>query len=160
MMDYKTVVLLVILVALILLTTLTPVGIANVNGDSMEPTLYKGDLFLVLPSDDYEVGDIIVFKSEKNRRLVTHRIVEEKEEGYITKGDNNPKPDQSLLGFKPVTNKKIVGEAFSFNGKILHLPRVGVIITWMRQNIFSSVIIIFSLLTMIEYYYSKKEERS
>ena len=66
--------------------------------------LNKGDIILVLGRGDYEVGDVIVFKSEFKFPLI-HRIVET-DPVVGTKGDNNfnqlPQeqeiPEEEILG--------------------------------------------------------------
>ena len=63
-----------------------------VSGKSMEPTLYQYDLVTTFRTDDYQVGDIIVYKANFDEKsgLVVHRIVKINPDGtYVTKGDNN-----------------------------------------------------------------------
>lgn len=62
----------------------------------------QGDIMMLKRGEDIETGDIIVFNGRGNP--IIHRVVEKKENGYITKGDNNLIQDG-------LTND-IVGEAF------------------------------------------------
>ena len=80
-----------------------------VEGNSMIPTLYDGDLIFVKPvKDPCEVGvnDIIVFNSPVGR--VVHRVISKFNRAgtwyFITKGDNNPRPD-----FWITSQKDIIG---------------------------------------------------
>ena len=83
-----------------------------VEGNSMIPTLYNGDLVLIHkpPPDEIHVGDIIVYFSPSTSRLVIHRVIHintlminnRVKYYYITKGDNNPINDVSQ-GLEPVT---------------------------------------------------------
>ena len=108
MFDYRSVILL-LLVSLIFISLLTPIGLYKVEGDSMEPTLKPGDLVVAMPSDNYQVGDIIIFKNERQNLMVVHRIVNKTEnDNYITKGDNNDRIDQRLLNIPSVKENIIV----------------------------------------------------
>jgi signal peptidase len=81
------------------LGTSTP--LLAVESESMEPTLYRGDLVIVRAVDvqTLQVGDIIIFNATWHSNVpVVHRIIEiENVSGelqFITKGDNNPGPDE------------------------------------------------------------------
>ncbi|RLI84741.1 signal peptidase I [Archaeoglobales archaeon] len=73
------------------------------EGTSMYPLIKPGDYLLIDTSpEDLKVGDIIVYYYQG--KFVGHRIIGITDEGYITKGDNNPQPD-------PVVKKSmIIGE--------------------------------------------------
>jgi ATP-binding cassette subfamily B protein len=72
----------------------------RMQGGSMYPSLQEGDIAIVetCDIDKLKPGDIIVFKNSKN--FVAHRLIEikakEHSKIFITKGDNNPKPDKSI----------------------------------------------------------------
>ena len=72
------------------------VTILKVSSNSMMPTFEKGDYILIKKQKEYNVGDIITYEVEEqgNKYLVTHRIIEEYENGYITKGDANNTNDE------------------------------------------------------------------
>ncbi len=89
-----------IIVALVLFATVVarlawfPVHLVVVNGRSMEPSLYTGDILLAVSTRlrEFSVGDIVVWCSGYGF-CVVHRVVG-LEAGYvITQGDNNPAPD-------------------------------------------------------------------
>jgi len=58
---------------------------------SMGTTAPVGTLVIAQPQAHYRVGDVISFT--ENARIVTHRIVGESPQGFITKGDLNGAPD-------------------------------------------------------------------
>lgn len=58
-----------------------------VSGFSMEPLLNKGDKVLIEKSDDYNLGDIIVYVYGKG--LLVHRIIEFRDKYIVAKGDNS-----------------------------------------------------------------------
>lgn len=62
---------------------------------SMEPAFSPGDLLVYREQDSYDIGDIVIFT--QGQSLVTHRIVGEGEEGFITKGDANNAEDTDIL---------------------------------------------------------------
>lgn len=69
-------------------------GIAVVLSGSMEPALEVNDVILVRESQDYQVGDIIVFQS--GHTLVTHRVIQIDGSQVITQGDANNAADQPI----------------------------------------------------------------
>lgn len=77
-------------------------GIAVVLSGSMEPTLSVDDMIIVEKTDDYEVGDVVMYQGEVN--TVTHRIVEINGDEVITKGDANNTTDE------PIEASRIKGE--------------------------------------------------
>lgn len=71
-----------------------------VETGSMKPEIDERSYILVSSADkkDVKVGDVIVFVCKDKslpvyNALVTHRVIEVTEAGYITKGDNNPAVD-------------------------------------------------------------------
>ncbi|MBR1724610.1 MAG: signal peptidase I, partial [Ruminococcus sp.] len=85
---------------------------------SMEPSIRTGD-FIVIESVDtskLEVGDVISFYSEQSDikgMLVTHRITEVTDDGFITKGDANTVEDSIEVKSDKVAGK-YVGKARFF----------------------------------------------
>ena len=132
-----TVVLVVVILSLIAGSVLgQPVLLSFVTSESMSPTIQAGDGFVAIPSvlsDDVGEGDIIVFDAEEieGGGLTTHRIVEETDEGYITKGDGNPFTDQD--GVEPqVTDDQVVATAWQPGGRVVTIPSLGTAILGAR----------------------------
>ncbi|RLI65157.1 MAG: signal peptidase I [Candidatus Asgardarchaeum californiense] len=107
----------------VILNTDTPIVV--VEGRSMEPTFYEGDLLIVkgVPPEDIENGSIIVFWAEWSNTLVVHRVIaivnSSGELYFYTKGDNpetNPVADPY-----PVPAKDVKGVV------IFCIPRIGLI---------------------------------
>ncbi|MFT4945700.1 MAG: signal peptidase, partial [Halovenus sp.] len=106
-----------------------PVLLGHIESESMEPTLNEGDGFIAVPAPlagDVGEGDVVVFEAEEVQggEVTTHRIVEEREEGYITQGDNNPFPDQGT-GEPPVTDGQVKAVLLTFDGSVLRIPHLG-----------------------------------
>lgn len=108
-----------------------------VEGASMLPTLYTGDIVIVYkPSpEDIKTGDIIVYKSSD--RLVIHRVIEVVKCGndycYITKGDNNPIAD-NIMGLQPSHGVSydnvigvVIGIRFGNMSAPLRIPYLGLL---------------------------------
>lgn len=80
------------------------IEILKVESNSMAPNFNKEDLIIIKEEKEYEVGDIITFKT-LDGIYVTHRIIEKDENGFITKGDNNNTKDD-----EKVTKEQICGK--------------------------------------------------
>lgn len=120
------------------------VGLAYVTSNSMEPLLKVGEGFLVWPSRNPSVGDIIVFRPLvlKADRVV-HRIVAVAPEGYITRGDNTSASDQAA-GEPPVGPDRIIGQAVVWDGRPVRLPYVGLLSRQMRQVLGQNLILVLA----------------
>lgn len=119
-----------------------PVLVSYVETGSMEPTLSPGDGFLVVPpsiAGGAEAGDVVIFRAERLRGggLTTHRIVDETEQGYITKGDANAATDQAGLE-PPVQPPQIVAEAVVIRDQVVVLPHVGTLVGTVRGTLAAS----------------------
>jgi len=73
--------------------------IINYTGNSMFPTLKKGDTLGVVPykDTDISVGDVLVFNSPYGRTPIVHRVAIVSQEGVKTKGDNKLAIDDFIL---------------------------------------------------------------
>ena len=70
---------------------------AIIGSGSMEPILSKNDLLLIKGVRSYQIEDIVTYVSPRGA-LVTHRIKELSEQGFITQGDANNIPDEAISG--------------------------------------------------------------
>lgn len=75
---------------------------------SMYPILLEGDEVIIGKSNNFKVGDILVYN--KNASLVSHRLIKVKPEYFILKGDNNIKSEW-------IEKKKVVGKVIFINKK-------------------------------------------
>lgn len=89
-------------------------GMSVVLSGSMEPTLKVNDLILVRETDQYEVGDIVVYQS--GYELIVHRIVFMDGNEIVTQGDANSAAD-SPIDREAV--KGIVRARIPFVGKLV-----------------------------------------
>jgi len=132
-----------LLVLFVLLSTIGQIApISYVNSGSMTPTLSTGDGFVAVPSavaDAPERGDVIVYRSQEIEAggLVTHRIVDRTDEGFVTRGDANPITDQQA-GEPPVPRDRIVAQVLTVDGHVLTLPHAGTLSMWIRGHVRSS----------------------
>ena len=95
----------------------------TVLSGSMEPEFYPGDIVITKHKNktDINLNDIVTFR-DKDGVIITHRIIEETPQGYITKGDNNNVEDAEII-----TVNNIIGEVkFS-------IPKVGYIIDFLSK---------------------------
>ena len=129
-----TVLVAVVLFALVLGYVLgQPVLLSYVETGSMEPTIAEGDGFIAIPSaiaGPVETGDVVVYEAQEHEGggLTTHRVVDETEQGYVTKGDANFVTDQD--GNEPhVTDGQITAKALQFDGEVVTIPHLGTAVT-------------------------------
>lgn len=92
---------------------------------SMEPSMPVGSIVIIKPIDtqSLKIGDVICYHASDSM-LITHRIIEVNEAGFITKGDANEEAD-----LKIVNQKDIVGSA------VLSLPFIGYLGSFIRTPI-------------------------
>ena len=94
----------------------------EVISGSMSPTIEKWDVILLKLDTEYEVGDIVSFKSDG--AYITHRIVEKHGDTFVTKGDFNNTVDN------PITKDMIAGKVVkTFSGlgawvKVFTTPKI------------------------------------
>ncbi|WP_136689530.1 signal peptidase I [Halorhabdus amylolytica] len=119
-----------------------PVLLGYVTTGSMEPTLNAGDGFVAIPAaiaGPIETGDVITYRAEnvQGGGLTTHRVVEETDRGYITRGDANPFTDQD--GGEPlVSDAQVVAVAWGPGSDVLAIPELGTAVTGI-QDVFRTV---------------------
>jgi signal peptidase len=92
-----------------------------VRSSSMMPSIRAGDAILVRgPDGSSRVGEVVLF--EMQGQLITHRVVEVRSEGLVTKGDANVEPDPWLVDEDEVRGRVI-----------LRLPYAGWLLAFLRQ---------------------------
>lgn len=140
-MKYIKTLVRVIEVLLVLLIVLLFVGqafgqpllLGFVETGSMQPTVDPGDGFVAVPpalAGSPQEGDVITFRAEEvdGGGLVTHRVQNVTQSGYITRGDNNNATDQQV-GEPPVKRAQVVAHAAQVNGEVVVIPRLRVVVT-------------------------------
>lgn len=95
----------------------------TVLSGSMEPRFYPGDIVITKHKNktDIQVNDIVTYR-DNDGVIITHRVIEETPEGYITKGDNNNVEDADIL-----TKENIIGEV-KFN-----IPKIGYVMDFLSK---------------------------
>lgn len=119
-----------------------PILLSYVDSDSMEPTLNAGDGYIAVPTTlagDVEEGDVITYESETigDGERTTHRVVDERDGGYVTRGDNNVVTDQD--GGEPlVTDGQIQAVALEVNGEVVRVPHLGTAVVTVESAVESA----------------------
>lgn len=108
---------------------------AVVISGSMEPTISVNDMVVIQDQADYEQGDIITYESGES--LITHRIVGQTEEGFLTRGDANQANDPA-----PVPQELVVGKV------VLCLPGVGWIQSYLQTPLGMTCLVLLGLLLL------------
>ncbi len=102
----------------------------EVQSGSMSNEINKGDWIIVKYSDNIQLNDIITFKKDDN--FVTHRVVEEYNNTFVTKGDaNNTKDD-------PISKDQVVGKVVKI------LPNFGVI----KKTLLNPIVLVAIIVTL------------
>lgn len=99
-------------------------SVVKAAGRSMEPAIHAGDLAILRRQPEYRVGDVIAYSSQTLHEMVLHRVVQNSDGRYQTRGDNN-----SWLDPDRPTASEISGRQW------LLLPHGGVILTWLSLPI-------------------------
>ncbi len=109
---------------------------------SMDPTIKRGDLAIVLSKNmnTYKVGDIVTYHAEIDGRdeIVTHRIHAIGGNVYITKGDNNRYPDDTVL--RP---RLIIGSVISV------IPQLGFWVMFLKSLFGRLLFIVIPMIVII-----------
>lgn len=107
-------------------------SIFEIKTGSMAGNIEIGDWILVKNTKNVELNDIITF--EENDNFITHRVIENYSDVYVTKGDSNNSKDA------PIKREQIVGKVVKV------LPRFGVF-----KNVFlnAKVLIPFIIVLLI-----------
>jgi len=123
----------------------SPQAMSAVMSESMEPTLYRGDLILAHNrTEKLTIGDIVLFGANEGQTVV-HRIIRwsDKTVGrcYLTQGDANTVDDRWLYatGVECLTREQIMGKV------VFRIPFVGFPSVWKGEYPVSAVLVMFGL---------------
>lgn len=100
---------------------------------SMSGAIEIGDYIIIKEAKQYKEDDVITFK--QNNMLITHRIIEVTEEGYITKGDANTAPDD-MIEYEQIEGKVV-----------LIIPKVGKVVDFIKTPF--GILVILALVLLI-----------
>ena len=80
----------------------------NVVSKSMQPLMTIGDQVIaeITPLDEIQQGDVVVIK--RNHDYLTHRVIHQNHNTWITKGDNNVLPDPKISQDKIIGRVSII----------------------------------------------------
>ncbi len=127
--------------------------ITVVEGESMEPTLYQGDLLFVLKPRDLgdiqngshseRTGDILIYYSPIKHFLIVHRVIDKKFESGIwyfsTQGDHNSYTDNDVLYDDWLSEENVKGIMI---GRIPWIGNIGIFLRDSGIGIFLIIIIL------------------
>lgn len=94
-----------------------------VYGNSMLPTIEPGSIVITKKVPDYYIDDIVSYtQSEEGiEKVVVHRIIDEADDGFIIRGDNNRKNDPGTVPPETIHGKAIFW--IPYGGYALELAR-------------------------------------
>lgn len=113
---------------------------------SMEPTIKTGEVIVIHAQKDYKIKDILTYR--EGGILVTHRIVDETETTYTTRGDANNTDDP------PIKKTQAIGKT------IFHIPYLGKAILFVQSpvGLASVLFILIGLKVMYSLLRTKQED--
>lgn len=126
-------ILIVVLAVLAVTTPASPVQLSYVYSDSMEPTIGQNDGYIVVPTEQINQRDIIVFRSQEREEYVTHRVVGRSDAGLITQGDNNDITDQAA-GHPYVQREAVKGTVLALAGRPVTIDGLGVYVSLVHSQ--------------------------
>jgi len=114
----------------------TDFPMAAITSGSMWPELKKNDLIFIegISAQEMKIGDIVVYKAGVlgnggAEGFVIHRVIEIKDNSFVTKGDANTATDS------PTNFTKLVGRAVEIGDKPLRIPKLGFISTTISRKV-------------------------
>lgn len=124
---------------------------------SMEPVIKTNDVIVThkINQNDIKVGDIVSYKSSQDDVIVTHRIIEIKEENgqtiYVMKGDSNKSQDSEIVTYSKIQGKYLYS-----------IPLVGNIVTYIKTPlgmcmVIGVVVLIYIIFDIIGRMFEKDE---
>lgn len=126
-------ILIVVLALLAVTTPASPVQLSYVYSDSMEPTIGQNDGYIVVPTEQIDQRDIVVFRSQAREEYVTHRVVGRSDAGLITQGDNNDITDQAA-GHPYVQREAVKGTVLTVTGRPVTIDGLGVYVSFVHSK--------------------------
>lgn len=119
-------------------------GASVVLSGSMEPEFSVNDLVFIKESNEYKIGDVIVFQDDNS--LTMHRIISISRDEIITKGDANNIADS------PIKHEDIKGKA------VATIPFAGIIVQFIKSTA-GFLIMLISAVVLFElpYYHERKK---
>jgi signal peptidase I len=110
--DLVLVLIIIILSAYYALRITNKVEIFAIMTGSMEENIHAGDYILIMRKNDYHINDVVTFR--KDGTYITHRIIKEEGEYFITKGDANNTEDDKIEKSSVVGKVIISGGVLNF----------------------------------------------
>lgn len=121
-------------------------GYTVVSG-SMVPTFNVGDFTIdrVVDTNTLKKGDVISFTNDQT--IVTHRIIEITDEGFVTQGDANNIEDQKVVKPENVIAKYLFA-----------IPKLGFLIAWLQKPIVYALVVGVIGIILLWMYFSPRKD--
>jgi signal peptidase I len=117
-------------------------------GNSMEPDFFRGDLVLVQPAHQYNIGDIVAY-TQPDVGTIFHRIVDISDDGFTLKGDHNSWEDSYFPN-----EEEILGKFW------IKIPSAGTYLQYLRKpGLFAIVVLGFSGLILFTLFFDHSRKK-
>lgn len=91
-----------------------------VRGTSMLPTISNGDAVMLRQASQYNIGDIVAFRSQSADAVYLHRIIDTDGSRFVLRGDNNRLDDLD----RPTSGEILGRQVRLFPGAALWVERL------------------------------------
>lgn len=116
-------------------------SVVTVLSGSMEPEFSPGDMLVIKKGDVYQIGDVVTY--EQQGSFITHRIMEQDETSFLTKGDANNAPDDVRVWYTDI-----------YGTVLFVLPGLGNVALFLKSPL-GVLVLIAAFLLLIELSYRK-----
>lgn len=115
---------------------------------SMEPAIKPGDMIITrnVSTDSIKEKDIVTYQLDSN--FVTHRVIEAKDGGFITKGDNNNVEDSEV-----VKKSQVIGV------KVALIPKLGFFISFISRPFIKAILVGFLIFCIFKDIMNSKNQK-
>lgn len=111
-------------------------SVVTVLSGSMEPEFSPGDMLIIKKENAYQTGDVVTY--EQQGSFITHRIIEQDETSFLTKGDANNAPDGARIRYADI-----------YGTVLFVLPGMGNVALFLKSPL-GALVLIAAFLLLVE----------
>lgn len=123
--------------------------------NSMSPGIEVGDLLFFKANKTVKTGQIVMYQANKNYLPIIHRIINQNEDKYFTKGDNNSFGDNIFY----MPGQETINRGDILSNLCFILPYVGYVYIFMYVEPVFSFTLFFFLIIGFKIYVKNLESR-
>ncbi len=121
-------------------------SVVTVLSGSMEPEFSPGDMLIIKKKAAYQAGDVVTY--EQQGSFITHRIIEQDETSFLTKGDANNAPDGARIRYADI-----------YGTVLFILPGMGNVALFLKSPL-GALVLIAAFLLLVELSFQKDKRKA